>query len=313
MALAAVSYTCAAWALDPALARFAHSDAAVITGINVGEVRDSPFGRFLLDRISAADSRFERVFRLTGFDPRRDLHEILIVADSLDSGETLPVTSMPGTGVVAVKGNFDVARWTELVATHGAVSNYNGHKLLSDGQSSNAVAFLDGVFVAGPDTQIRKAIDSKTSPKAANPEFLARVNALGQSHHVWVLSNGSPSRLAGILAPNSRNMRSALNGTVVQSITDVAFGLHFADKVTIAGEATTRSADDAKTLADVARFFVDLTKSNGTAPGGLTNLLLSLDLKADGKLLRFSMSAPEKDFERLFDSGRARIRPVALN
>ncbi|MEZ5352334.1 MAG: hypothetical protein R2762_06820 [Bryobacteraceae bacterium] len=304
-----------AWALDPALARLATPDAAMVTGIQVSAIRDSSFGRFLLERMSASDSRFERVFRLTGFDPRRDLEEILIVADTLgDQGEAKgPAAALQGTGIVAAKGRFNEALWTELVANHGAVTAYQGHKLLGDGRSDTAAVFLDGIFVTGRSADVKKLIDKQGAPGNGAGALLTRIETLSASHHVWVLTNGSPSRFAGALPGASRNMRSALSGAVLQGITDVAFGMRFGDQVVIAGEATTRTAEDAKALADVARFFADMVKSNGTAPGGLTNLLLSLNLKPEGNQLRFSMSAPQRDIERLFDSGRALIRPVSLH
>ncbi|MEZ5401153.1 MAG: hypothetical protein R2729_15895 [Bryobacteraceae bacterium] len=295
------------WALDPALARLAGSDAAVVSGIDFQAIHGTPFGKFLLDKISDADSRFDRVFQLTGFDPSRDLHEILIVAEQIggEPGARLPATPVPGSGLVAVKGKFDESAWTSLVARHGAVAEYKGRKLLSDGTSDSAVAFLDGVFVAASQERLRGLIDAAPERDAV---LAGRLEALSAENHVWFFANGSPARLAEALPNSSRNMRSALSGSVMQSILDMSFGMRFGEQVTIAGEARTRTDEDARALAGVGKFFAEMAKSNGGAPGGLGSLLLSLNLRADGARLRFTMSAPERDIERLFESGRARIR-----
>src|SRR5690242_3370229 len=86
-------------AADPGLVNLVMPDAKVLAGVNVDQAKSTPFGVYVLGQIQAqAAQHLQQVSALTGFDPTRDLHEILIASNGVPGGHT---------GLVLARGNFD--------------------------------------------------------------------------------------------------------------------------------------------------------------------------------------------------------------
>ena len=75
------------------------------------------FGQFILNQMQTHDSEMQKLVELTGFDPRRDVRELLVASDGTPGGKT---------GLAAAKGNFDVAKISALGALHGVVAGCGG-------------------------------------------------------------------------------------------------------------------------------------------------------------------------------------------
>jgi len=67
--------------VDPALLQLAMPDARALTGILADHVRSSIFGQYVVSQIQA-DSELARIMEATGFDPRKDLHELVAASAS---------------------------------------------------------------------------------------------------------------------------------------------------------------------------------------------------------------------------------------
>ena len=65
-------------AADQQLMNLLMPDAKVVAGVNVDQAKNSPFGQFMLSRMQAGDGGLGKLTGATGFDPRRDLREILM-------------------------------------------------------------------------------------------------------------------------------------------------------------------------------------------------------------------------------------------
>ena len=63
-------------AADPQLLKLVMPDAKVVSGIDVDHVKTTPFGQFFLSQF-LADTGFKDLVNATGFDPRRDVREIV--------------------------------------------------------------------------------------------------------------------------------------------------------------------------------------------------------------------------------------------
>src|ERR1700681_1500063 len=93
----------ASWAADPALLRLVMPDAKVIAGIQAEQTRNSLFGQYLLSHMQVDDAGFKSFIAQTGFDPRRDVSEILI-ASSWDS------SNAGSRWLVMARGVFDLGK-----------------------------------------------------------------------------------------------------------------------------------------------------------------------------------------------------------
>ena len=78
--------------------------AQVMAGVNVEQVRLSPLGQYLLSARGRKlpDAGLSKLMETSGFDPRRDLREILFSANVAQ--RTLAV------GVFLARGTFDVSK-----------------------------------------------------------------------------------------------------------------------------------------------------------------------------------------------------------
>src|SRR5690348_8087189 len=89
-------------AADSQLLGLIMPDAKIVAGINVDTAKATPFGVYVLGQIQAQGAQHLRqVGALTGFDPTRDLHEILLASNGA------PETH---SGLIVARGNFDAAR-----------------------------------------------------------------------------------------------------------------------------------------------------------------------------------------------------------
>src|SRR5580700_6980718 len=66
---------------DPALLQMVMPDAQVVAGLQVTQAKSSPFGQFVLSHLSINDTELQQFTSQTGFDPRRDVTEIVIASN----------------------------------------------------------------------------------------------------------------------------------------------------------------------------------------------------------------------------------------
>src|ERR1700683_2220495 len=122
------------FAADAGLLSLAMRAARAMGGINVEQVRLSPFGQYLMARIVEQDVGLQALINATGFDPRRDLREILVVWNSEAGGKS---------GVMMARGTFDVARIVEAALSQGQkVEAYKGVEIVGD-PAKGSLAFVD--------------------------------------------------------------------------------------------------------------------------------------------------------------------------
>src|SRR3954471_3270135 len=120
-ALLFVALTAAA--ADRALLNFTMPDARFISGIQVDQSKKSPFGQYVLKQMQADDDDLRKFILETGFDPARDLTEI--VAATTGTAEN------PNTVIIG-RGAFHPELFASAARAHGgSVSLYNGIELLA--------------------------------------------------------------------------------------------------------------------------------------------------------------------------------------
>ena len=103
-------------AADPQLLNLVMPDAKVLAGVNVEQAKGTQFGQYVLNQLQTQDAHMQQLVALTGFDPRRDVRELLVASDGVPGGKT---------GLALAKGNFDVAKITAVAIAAGC-----GHRSL---------------------------------------------------------------------------------------------------------------------------------------------------------------------------------------
>ena len=145
-------------AADPQLLNLVMPDAKVLAGVNVEQAKGTQFGQYVLNQLQTQDAHMQELVALTGFDPRRDVRELLVASDGVPQGKT---------GLALAKGNFDVAKITAAATLHGVVTEvYNGVTILQEPKKQEAgIAFLDATTTvggAGDIASVKGAIDRLT-------------------------------------------------------------------------------------------------------------------------------------------------------
>ncbi len=300
-------------AADPGLLRLVMPDAKVVAGLQVDRARDSVFGQFVLAHMQVDDAGFNKFISETGFDPRRDVKEI-VIASNWESN------TPQSRWLVMAKGVFDSQKIQHAAEGAGAaVTNFQGTNLYSYAghgtpDADNAIAFLDASSaVLGDVTSVQAAITRQRSGAPASSDLLKKVRDLSVKNDFWFVTLVPLSEFAGAMP--DPNISGAMKGNMLTAINQASGGIRFGDTVTISAEAITRSDKDALALVDVVKFVVgmlQLNRQDNAVAGQVSSLLDTLDTKTAGNVMSLSLAIPEQRLEQMIDAIQRPARPPAV-
>ncbi len=290
---------------DAVLLGLVPAGARMVAGLDVDRARNSAFGQKILNEIKEEESGFRKMIEETGFDPRRDLREV-VMASSGNAGAA--------TSLVLARGTFDITRITRMAESQGAVSSlYKGIQVWTPGKTGKpaegSFAFLDPTLaVFGGEAMVKAAIDAKLSGAKAMPAALAAKVRDWSSNDAWFVSTAGFNEL-GVGKPGENAILPG--GLAVDSIKEAAAGVRFSKSLDISGDILTRSAQDASALADVMRFLASMIRSNAGSTGGQGAIAAADSLQVDlsGATARFSLSVPDSALDQMLLNPRS--KPVA--
>ena len=250
-------------------------DTKVVLGVQVRTIVDSlsqTLGAELRGQITAALAQTP----LAGFDPLKDLDEILIA--STGKGNNPPT-------LVVLRGRFDVPR---LAAK---AKPYQGVPVIDSGQPSQGVlALLDGATaIAGEPPMVRAAIDRQR--KGAHPKFAwaGRTDSLRQKYAVWGVGDipEKPKAAAGQAGP-------------LDSLDRFEFGAAFSNGLELTADLHPRSPADLEKMAQTLRMLVAMIEAKAPASKGS-----QFALSAGNGTLRLSVRIPQADLNQAMEAQRA--------
>ena len=292
-ALAFLLSGCLLHAADPALLNLLMPDAKVVAGVNVDQAISSPFGQFLLSQLPNNDPGLTKLMAATGFDPRRDLHEILTGTDAQEHG------------LVLAKGTFDTALiFAAAQAAGQTVDTYNGVQVLTGKNNSHAhgLAFLGNtIAIAGDLDSVHGAIDRRSATGTLIDAGLAsQAQQLSGSFDAWSISILPLSALSSQIGSGG-NLNGILNSDLLKTIQQTSGGVKFGDVIQISAQAVSNSSQNATALADVVRFLVNMVLVNAPASSAsaISAILQNLNVQADGSSVNLTLAIPEQQLENL--------------
>ena len=304
--VALLAAACVSAAADPALLSRVPSDTRVVAGANLSQFLASPFGKFVFSQAQSAQPQLQQLMQASGFDPLRDLQEILVAS---------PGGQKENRGLVLMKGVFDPARLAALGQKSGAaVQTYKGVQVMVGKQKTDGwFAFLDPTTAAlGDAASVQAVIDRPAAARGLDPGLRARIDKVSRAYDFWAVSTVSPSQFAGDMPPGQLN--GVMQGDVLKGILETSGGIKFGPDILIAGEALTRSEKDATALADVVRFFVGLAQMGVQKdPKAAASLafLQKLQLSAQGSVMRLSLTVPQADLVNFIQQAQAAAKQQA--
>jgi len=315
-ALLALSFTSFA-ATDPNLLRLVMPDAKVVAGLQVTQTKNSAFGQFILSHMQVEDDAFKRFMTQTGFDPRRDISEIVMASNWEQA-------TPQSRWLVVARGTFNRSTiTTAALANGGTTTSFQGVEILTytppvPQENQNGIAFFDASnAVMGDIASVKAAIQRRQTNAATPGNILAKVRTLSAKNDFWFVTLVPISEFANAM-PNA-NLSSAMKGNLLAAVHEASGGIRFGDTVNISGEAVTRSDKDAQALVDVFKFvagMVQTNRQNDTTVNKVATLLDTLDLQTKDNIMTLSLAIPEKQLEQILDlmrqgPGPARKKPAA--
>src|SRR5215469_3283882 len=235
-------------AADPSLLKLVMPDVKAMSDINVTQAKLTPFGQFALGQLANED--IQKLITLTGFDPKKDLTEVLCATN----GE-------PNTGLALATGSFDLTKIGALATQDGAATEaYQNATILEDPKKGNAVAFFNPgstavggvatVMAAGDLASVKAAIGRQSAPTTL-PTLKDEISMLSSTEDAWVLTTVSPASLQPA-APT--NKAETINGVTIpanlfQQVQSGWVGVKFGSNITITALAQTADATTATNLA----------------------------------------------------------------
>lgn len=283
--------------VDPALLALAPSDSKLLIGVQVDQVKAAPFGQYLISQIKL-DPSAGKALEAAGFDPRRDLTELLVASNGVNNG------------LLMGRGSFHPEKLSAAASSAGLVgSTYRGVQVLEGKSAGNspfgALAFLDrSTMIAGDSVAVRAAIDRHAATESFSGTLAARARQISSSNDIWIASLQAPAEALSGLAHDAQ-LKPLAN--VLQSAVQLSAGLKFTPSdVTLSAEILTRSADDARQMAALLRLAASLAQSNssrgsdGAGPGRGDFGAGSAQISTSGPVALLTVSIPEKQLEQLF-------------
>ncbi len=284
-----------AFAADPQLMTMVMPDARIMAGMNATKARTSPFGQFVVSKMSLLGAEMQPLIAATGFDPFQDVTELLAA--------TAADPSKP-TGIVLVRGNFNPDKIGALVTgrTGVLVEPYDGSTLISATNPNNknplAVAFIgSSIAVAGDLASVKAAVDRNGGAVAIDPALAAQVSQLSSAEDAWVASSAS---LASLFGPNAGTPTTTGPAAqvlpILKSIQSFSGGVIFAANIQLSAQATTNSPQNGAALGAVLQLGLNLLSMSAPANGQTspaTQFAQTVQITPNGPAVSISASIPE--------------------
>jgi hypothetical protein len=278
-------------------------DAKVLGGMNIVQVRNSPYGQYLLLQGPFNQPEFQKFVAATGFDPLRDVTEVVAATPG-----------MPGdkSGLAAVRGTFNIAQIVAFVKLSGEkVDESQGVPMIMSPDGQVAIALVDSTLViAGDPNSVIAALPRRSAPSTLDPVLMAKANSLSVTEDAWAVTTMNPGAVGLPAVPK----QGGLDLTALQAIQQSSAGVKFGASVNVTAEVVADTAQNANTLADLVRLVVQLGTLNPQA-SEIAPVLQNLSVKTVGTAIQLSLAIPEELMEQMGPSHKApavRMRKVAI-
>ncbi len=223
--------------VDKVLAEMTPPGSTTLVGIHVDEVSQTDFYKRLM--AGQAFGALDDFAAASGFDPRRDVREILYATTR-------------GGGVLIARGIFRA----NLPPPSAAVKLRHGDYDIWR-RGANGFCILDATLaVAGNIPAVEAALDEwKSGSHSAGQALLARAGMVNPQSQVWGVSTGA----AGFLADNLPRNSSGLDfSRIFEGLEDTWFEADLSEGLRAKAHGTARSEQDAANLRDAVRGMVGL-------------------------------------------------------
>ena len=274
--------------IDNVLVRMVPPGATSLVGARMNEIRDTAFYREMVQQRKLP--QVDEFARQTGFDPRRDVRELLFANTATG-------------GVLLARGTFKVNEQTLGEAKrlrHGVYTVWAAN--------NNGFCILDATLaVAGDVPSVFAALDEWTKGlhNGAQP-LLAHAKTIDPADSLWGVSTG----FAGFLANNIPHANAGIDfSKIFRGLQDTWFQATFANGFKALVHGATATEQDAINLRDTAKGLIGLGRLN--VPENQPEMLRLWDgfeVFQQGRMVEIRVDIPQNLVDRLIQmlTGRGR-------
>jgi hypothetical protein len=272
-------------AADAQLLGLVMPNAKVLAGVNVSQAAASPFGRYMVAQIEAHDAHLQQMIAKTGFDPTRDLHEVLTASTGAANAPSLTVA----------RGTFDISRITAAAQSSGGTTQtYKGVTIVTDPKDSDCFAFLNPTLaLAGHLADVKGAIDRQNVPTVLPSTLQVMVNQLSTTEDAWGVSEVPPPSGVMISPPGA----PAVPPNAFQNIEQASGGVKFGAQIVATAKLQADTAQNANSLANVLQFLLNLGQMQSQKDAQVAAVLKDVVVSVSGNTVNVSASVPEATAE----------------
>jgi hypothetical protein len=262
-------------------------DAKVLAGVNIAQVRNSPYGTFLLSQSPLSQPDFQKFVQATGFDPLRDLTEIVAATPGVPGDKS---------GLAAARGTFDVAHIVSFVKMSGTtVDESKGVPVIASPDGQMAIALLDATTaMIGDMNSVLAALPRRSAPSTLDAALMAKANSLSVTEDAWGVTTLNPAA-AGLPAGNNP---SGFDLTPLLNIQQSSAGVKFGTSVNVTAEVVADTPQNANTMADLVRLLVQMAQLNPKSAEFAT-VTQNLTVKTAGTAVQLMLAIPEDLIEQM--------------
>src|ERR1035441_5800226 len=259
-------------AADRSLTDFFPAGTNVVFGINVRKVAESPLAQAGLTQAKAqvqaqaAAADWLRIASLAGFDPLRDIDELLVATNG--EGQNPP-------SLIVATGRFDVARLAQ-----GAKRYLDVPLLGGDKPTDGVVALLNASTALGGDRPtVLATLDHLGNGAQIDPALAQRIAAARGRYDIWGLGD----RPEGFVAPTPE-------ASALESIDRFQFGVSVSHGLELGAEIHARSSKDAEQLSATLGMLQAMIQAKQPTAGAA-----KFDVHAEDGTIKVSMTVPEAE------------------
>lgn len=289
LALSAAASLAAEYPLLPLIPE----DSGSIVGFDAGRMMGSHFGKRILEKMQAADPRLKILLGL-GLDPK-DIRQVVVASGGASK-----------SSLILVNGAFPSRQLLQGLAagllTDSARKTVHDGVELMGGGDGNSIAFADDrTLLLGGDALVRGAIDRRKLKQRRNAPLLEKAGRWMNSHDLWFASSGPTNDFTGRVT--ERATGGALNEGILKAFDRTYGGLRFTDSLEVGVETAAKTGTDASSMVKMMKLLSALSLLTKGATSGPLGFLDSLDIKADGNIVSFSLKIPRATFDAMHPVG----------
>ena len=274
-------------AVDQSLLDLAPANSRILFGVNVPAALGSPLGQQIFKRVLANNPAIDRYGTTLGFDPKRDLKELVFAASGSSS-------KLFHYDLIVARGSFRPDRFMTVANLAGAKTvKVNGKDIVTPPASAlhTSFAFVDAsTLLLGSPEILRAAL---SQPPGSSPATTKKALAASAANDAWFATGTPVSQL--LTTPRSPAFLPFLD-----LVRESAGGMKFhGAQSTLSVDATTRSDVDALTIAGVLRTAAQSLHNPRTSE------LRNAQFTVTGATLHGTINIMEADLERMFGGSTA--------